>query len=304
MGRRTKKSIVLCNWSFKKKKLDDLIKYIESNRSNLFPQKSTSKVKSNNNFATDETFDTTPEIRQDGLEHLQLRVTSYLDQELQIGSFLTYTSELLVDIEFAYCILALLYISKSSDYVMRSVRALNIFDNQNLNYPNPHFNSLLRYALMGPDLHLVVKKFIYGSPQEIDLLGIGKVVEVLVGALEKAAKGISSWGKDKKWRHKHEEEMAQEELRKARLGNDNTEIQNERERNKILLERLNIEQQYHEISMDLVKKTASLGTAELNSMQKAEVSKLLTSRIQRLSEKPISFQVLQTEPSSETKLLQ
>lgn len=200
-----------------------------------------------------------------------VRLELSLQPHIQVGSFLRKINEQLLDFEFLYSVLSLLYIFDPDSALIR-LRMLYKVDGVLLDQPNLQINSVLRLLLPATDFYLAVKKLSYGSPLLTDIAGIGKVVEVIRETL-----------KDVQWKNKHERAIAIKEEEEKSILLDRQKIQNQRE----FLELRKVELDLYDQSLETAKKQINLileiSKSKLSPEQIDEIARLLTPPNRRLS---------------------
>lgn len=123
----------------------------------------------------------------------------------------------------------------------------------------------------------------YGSPVSFDLLGIGKILEI-----------VRDTSKDLIWHGKHEKEMAELERKNKQVEIQRTKLENKKKSAEIISQRLEIEKAGVEIALKKLELIEKINGLQLSESDKQTVVSALLPKMNSLS-KGLVIPLLQSE---------
>lgn len=195
-----------------------------------------------------------------------LRIQMLLPKAITISQFFEISQKNVSAIEQIYLTYAVIY-SGSRKAVNQLLKTI---DRKTLKNKNVTLSEIRRIAArkeVNIDAPLLTS-IKYGSPGSFDLLGIGKILEILHDTI-----------KDAKWRGKHEQEYAELERESKKLEMERVRIENEKTMIEIASAKINLLEQISnlELSKDQRKIIASALLPQLTSLYDLNPSYLLSS---------------------------
>jgi hypothetical protein len=165
---------------------------------------------------------------------------------ISVEKFFSEVVETLSSIEYMYSFLTVFYSGNTA--IKGLIEKIKINDN---NISKSQLNSFLE-SIKSEPLRLV--RFRYGSPASLDLLGVGKVLEIIRDII-----------KDMTWRGEHEKFMSDLEQQGKQLELQKAELENKRVAIENSAKNLEIEKTEYELiskQIDLLERMANVQLAE------------------------------------------
>jgi hypothetical protein len=217
----------------------------------------------------------------------ELRLDLALPALLPIADFVENFNGLLKPLSFIYSVLSFVFLADSYH-----VERLDSLLREGIAEDTKQLSDQLANFVEVNTMPLQVASMHYGSPGSMDLLGIGKVLEVIRDIV-----------KDAVWRGRHERELAKTDLKKAEYEATKSEIEIESQKTGVEKAQLENEKMRLELigqKLDLLQKAGELGLSDDARAALLSVLAPHTQAISDQSNRMLDQQATQSLPAGST----